>query len=46
MERTNVISTEEYIEMIKPIDSIHALKLEEGMKTFHIIDAFDKEPKE
>ena len=46
MKNTNVISTEEYIEMLKSVDYFHALKLEEGMKTFHIVDAFDTESKE
>jgi hypothetical protein len=43
MKRTNIISTEEYIEMLKPVDSVYASRLEEGMKTFHAIDTESKE---
>ena len=46
MERTNVISTEEYIEMLKSVDSVYASRLEDGMKTFHAIDTFDTKSKE
>lgn len=43
INETQMISNEEYIEMLKPVDSVYASKLEEGMKTFY---AFDTESQE
>ncbi len=46
MKRTNVISTEEYVKMLKLVDSVYASRLEKGMKTFHVVDTFDTKSKE
>ena len=37
MNETQIISNEEYIEMLKPYDEVYAKRLENGMQIFHEI---------
>ena len=35
MNEAQIISNEEYIEMLKPYDVVYAERLQKGMQTFH-----------
>ena len=41
MNETQIISNEEYIEMLKPYDEVYAKRLEKGIQTFHEIETPD-----
>lgn len=43
IKRTQTISNEEYITILKPYDEVYAQRLEEGMKSFHEVDDLSQE---
>ena len=41
INKTQMISNEEYVEMLKPYDEVYAERLKKGMQTFYEIETPD-----